>query len=67
MGKFIQHEPCDECGSSDALGRYDDGSAHCFSCGHNIKADGQESDRPARPDRPSNFIRVSYELSLIHI
>jgi twinkle protein len=40
MGEFVQHEPCPECGSSDGLARYDDNSAHCFVCKHNIKADG---------------------------
>ena len=40
MGDFIRHEPCGNCGSSDALARYDDGSAHCFSCHHNERADG---------------------------
>lgn len=25
--------PCPDCGSSDALARYDDGHTHCFSCG----------------------------------
>ena len=33
---FLQHEPCPKCGSSDALARYSDGHAHCFSasCNH---------------------------------
>lgn len=26
------HLPCDNCGSSDALSQYDDGSTYCFSC-----------------------------------
>lgn len=38
MAKFVRHEPCDACGSSDALARYDDGSAHCFSCKRTIRA-----------------------------
>lgn len=41
LADFIRHEPCPGCGSSDALARYDDGSAHCFKeCGYNEKADG---------------------------
>ncbi len=34
--KFVKHEPCPKCGSSDALARYSNGSAHCFSslCDH---------------------------------
>ena len=27
------HQPCEECGSSDALSIYSDGHTHCFSCG----------------------------------
>ena len=26
------HQPCDSCGSSDALSIYDDGHSYCFSC-----------------------------------
>lgn len=47
MGEFIAHEPCPECGSSDALARYADGSGHCFSCKYNERADGDE--RPSAP------------------
>ena len=36
-GRFIGHEPCEACGSSDARATYDNGergyAAHCFSCG----------------------------------
>jgi twinkle protein len=32
MSKFIGHEPCPECGSSDALAVYDDGHGFCFVC-----------------------------------
>ncbi|ESY41893.1 DNA primase [Mesorhizobium sp. LNJC384A00] len=39
--EFLHHEPCPECGSSDALGRYTDGHGHCFSCGHYEPGDGQ--------------------------
>jgi hypothetical protein len=34
MGVFVKHEPCPKCGSRDNLGRYADGSAWCFGCGH---------------------------------
>jgi twinkle protein len=29
---FLHHTNCDNCGSSDALAVYDDGSTYCFSC-----------------------------------
>jgi twinkle protein len=31
--EFIGHEPCPACGSSDALSRWADGHAHCYSQG----------------------------------
>lgn len=27
-----RHQPCPDCGSSDAMSEYDDGHTHCFSC-----------------------------------
>ena len=30
--EFIQHQPCSNCGSSDANGIYTDGHTYCFSC-----------------------------------
>jgi len=38
--KFIRHEGCPECGSSDALAIYEDGGAHCFSSGCNYHITG---------------------------
>ena len=32
LSKFIRHEPCDSCGSSDARAIYSDGGSYCFSC-----------------------------------
>ena len=32
--EFVQHEPCDNCGSSDAAARYSDDHLYCFSCHH---------------------------------
>ncbi|RWN95145.1 MAG: DNA primase [Mesorhizobium sp.] len=46
--EFLHHEPCPECGSSDALGRYTDGHGHCFSCGHYEPGDGQPQERKER-------------------
>lgn len=41
MANFVAHEPCPSCGSSDALARYDNGTAHCFSCEAHFRADGE--------------------------
>jgi twinkle protein len=38
------HGPCEKCGSSDALGRVEDGSGYCFSCETYFKADGSEAE-----------------------
>lgn len=33
MSEIIElHQPCPDCGSSDALCKYDDGHSYCFSC-----------------------------------
>lgn len=33
MANLIRaHQPCEDCGSHDALSMYDDGSSYCFSC-----------------------------------
>lgn len=32
MGTFIRHSMCDNCGSSDGRGVYEDGSSWCFVC-----------------------------------
>lgn len=32
MAKFLRHESCNNCGSSDALAIYSDDSTYCFSC-----------------------------------
>lgn len=37
---FVGHEPCPECGSSDALSRYDDGHGFCFACEHFVAGEG---------------------------
>jgi twinkle protein len=37
--EFIRHEPCSNCGSSDANGIYTDGHTYCFSCHHYTSGD----------------------------
>ncbi len=41
--EFIEHIPCEKCGSSDANSLYSDGHTHCFACGTTQKGDGQAS------------------------
>lgn len=41
--EFLRHEPCDNCGSSDANSLYSDGHSYCFSCHHYVHGDGNVS------------------------
>ena len=40
--EFIRHDPCPDCGSSDALAVYTDGHTFCFSCHTRKAGDGQQ-------------------------
>lgn len=42
-------QPCEDCGSSDALALYSDGHTHCFSCGKTKGGDGTAHSRKDRP------------------
>ena len=58
--EFLFHEPCEQCGSSDAKSVYDDGHTYCFSChaythgdnhthiAHNIMLQGEPTRLPSR-------------------
>lgn len=39
--KFLRHEACENCGSSDAKAIYSNGSTFCFSCSKSTRPDGQ--------------------------
>lgn len=56
---FLYHEPCPECGSSDAGARYSDNHFHCFVCGHYEKGDGRE---PKRSGNKSRGKPMSYDV-----
>jgi len=49
---FVKHEPCPNCGSSDALSRYSDNHAICFSCSHYIHGDGSSPQANQTRTRP---------------
>ena len=40
QGEFVRHEPCDNCGSSDANSLYSNGSRFCYSCRTYTPAEG---------------------------
>lgn len=50
---FLYHEPCDDCGSSDARAVFDDGHKHCFSCGAHTPAGSGELVSPPKTSVPS--------------
>lgn len=47
------HQPCDDCGSSDALAIYPD-HTHCFACGKTRKTDDDAGDRSDTRTRSSD-------------
>ena len=51
--RFLRHDPCDTCNSSDGLAVYTDHS-FCFVCQKYIKGEGQEVEKTSRskPVRP---------------
>ena len=44
--EFIRHDPCSDCGSSDALAVYTDGHTYCFSCTTRTPGDGEQNKLP---------------------
>ena len=32
MGRYVRHQPCEKCGSSDGCAVYEDGSTYCWVC-----------------------------------
>ena len=43
---YMHHEPCDSCGSSDALAVYSNGGEHCFSCGYHKNGNQDSMEKP---------------------
>jgi twinkle protein len=50
---FVEHVPCEACGSSDGGALYDDGHTHCFVCGHTEQADGYTKVKKMEQDQVS--------------
>lgn len=47
--EFLQHIPCENCGSSDANSLYTDGHQFCFACDHLVPGDGGEGNARRAP------------------
>lgn len=55
---FVQHVPCDNCGSSDANSLYDDGHQYCFACETFVPGDGEAQDETkAKPSTDKELIQ----------
>ena len=44
--KFLYHEHCPKCGSSDACGVFDDGHRYCYSCNTYFKPTTEDNEEP---------------------
>lgn len=56
---ILTHQPCDDCGSSDALAVYHD-HTFCHSCRKHRKTDGLEKDDERPSKAPSELLRGTY-------
>lgn len=55
--RFLYNQPCEECGSRDNVGVYDDGHTYCFGCGAYTFGDKKETGEPA-PKVSSSFTPI---------
>lgn len=54
------HQPCPDCGSSDALAIYPD-HTYCYSCNTSRKTDGEDGDDTERAPVNREFLHVRYQ------
>lgn len=57
--EFLRHEPCENCGSSDAKAVYTDGHAFCFACEKHYKGDMSNDTEDQKPARKGDTDLVS--------
>ena len=56
MSSYVTyHEPCEDCGSSDALAIYDDGHSYCFACGQHRQQKNTVPKMKAEEKKVSRF------------
>lgn len=59
----VRKDPCPSCDSSDACAVYDDGHAHCFSCGDHFPRyeEGEKvAEQVKEPNRADGLLSVTY-------
>jgi len=59
--RFVRHGPCSTCGSSDAVGIYEEGPSTCFACGAIHKNLNIQEEAPILKVQKENFIKVNVE------
>ncbi len=59
--EFIRHEPCTNCGSSDANSLFSDGHYYCFSCETYTPPDNQAEVSMAMEVHDTIFLEVEYK------
>lgn len=64
-GQFIGHEACPDCGSSDAVARYDNGdkghATHCFSCNAHHSDTAPAAQRVETKAKDRGLIKGTYQ------
>jgi len=61
--EFVQHVPCDQCGSRDNGAMYSDGHVYCFGCG---AWSGNEGEAPtSAPERPNGLNLINGEFQAL--
>ena len=50
---FVNHGPCEACGSSDGVGWYDDGHGVCFVCEHYYPPESKKEKRQKKLSNPN--------------
>lgn len=58
--EFVQHIPCENCGSSDANSIYTDGHTYCFSCNNYVNTNGGSGLHMGENRREDNNTNVDY-------
>jgi len=53
--EFVAHEPCNNCGSSDANSVYSDGHKFCFACQTYTPAEGDTPTPTMNNDKQTNI------------
>ena len=57
QSKELRKEPCPDCGSSDALGIYDDGHTHCYSCNKTTQTNYKKVDLKLIQPKTNTFAK----------